>query len=199
MTSTLPHQNRTRTEAHWPTPAPRSTTARHKCGVAARLAKPDVTVWNGDPHFPPPQQGAEGLGDTSIGRGKVENRPPSSTESRGLTTLNRFAFSPSCAGPPNQTSGSGQLDQIWRRRSLGATTVQRRCLYTILGRPTDPEEAQVLASLSFSGGGLGFADARRTRKLGRHPRDGQETTPSHWRDYDRTIGAGDHSNFRSRA
>ena len=38
-----------------------------------------------------------------------------------------------------------------------------RCLCTILGTPSAPMDAQVLASLSFSGGGLGLASAHRVR------------------------------------
>ena len=164
--------------------------------VAVRFVRPDVTVWKGS-SLPATSTRVEGLGDSSIGRGKVENRPPSLTESRGLTTLNRFRFLQIMCGSTRanfwlRSVGPDLAEEV----ALGDTTAE---VCTILGRPTDPEEAHVLASLSFSGGGLGFADARRTRKLGRHPRDGQETTPSLCRDYDRTVGDGDHSNFRSRA
>ena len=38
-----------------------------------------------------------------------------------------------------------------------------RCLCTILGTPSAPVDAQVLASLSFSSGGLGLASAHRVR------------------------------------
>ena len=39
-----------------------------------------------------------------------------------------------------------------------------RCLCTILGTPSAPEDAKVLASLSFSSGGLGLASAFRVRR-----------------------------------
>ena len=41
-----------------------------------------------------------------------------------------------------------------------------RCLCTILGTPSAPMDAQILASLSFLGGGLGLASAHWVRQLG---------------------------------
>ena len=86
----------------------------------------------------------------SSSSGKVENRPPFSTESRGCGSTRANFWLRSVR--PDLTEEFARHDSaVWR------------CLCTIFGTPTVPEEAQVLASFSFSSGGLGLADPRRMR------------------------------------
>ena len=169
-----------------PTPRSRATSAKgqvwNRGGIepagmedpssAARLEKPDAVVWKGDPHLPPHQQGLRVLGVTQqvslslLRRFFVRENPrtghPISTGPHGSTTL-RPPTSPHVAATRAKFLLRAVRPDLTEEFAIRHDRDVWRFLCTILGTFSAPEEAQVLASLSFSNGGLRLAGAHRVR------------------------------------
>ena len=135
---------------------------------AARRVKPDAVVWKGDPHLPSSQQGLRVLG-VPIGHPEFikEFLVKKSREHATLYDRIPWVNDPQAAYLLLLMSGSTRANFLLRTVRPDLTeefairhdSDEGRCLCTILGTPSAPMDAQVLASLSFSGGGLGLASA----------------------------------------
>ena len=139
----------------------------------ARLLKPEAVVWKGDPQLPEEQQGVRVLG-VPIGRGEFVrvflekknkdhetlfqripwlNDPQSAWLLLLMCASTRANFWLISVHPDLTDAFALQHDaNVWT------------CLDTILGSPSAPGMAKVLASLSFSVGGLGLSSAHRNRE-----------------------------------
>ena len=138
----------------------------------ARRVRPDVVVWRGDQNLPPSQQGLKVLvvpiGHTEFVKEFLEGK------SREQVTLFQripwiediqaaFALLLMCGSTranywlrtvqPDRTEDFARRhdEEVWR------------CVRTILGTPSAPEEGQVIATLALSAGGLGLTSAQRVK------------------------------------
>ena len=138
----------------------------------ARRLKPEAVVWKGDPQLPEEQQGVRVLG-VPIGRGELVrvflekknkehetlfqripwlNDPQSAWLLLLMCASTRANFWLRSVHPDLTEAFALQHANVWT------------CLDTILGSPSVPGMAKVLASLSFSVGGLGLSSAHRNRE-----------------------------------
>ena len=156
----------------------------------ARRERPDAVVWKGGPALATQSTRPEGVGranwPTRVRQGLLSwrrrqgNRPLCFSAYRGSTTLLLASKCGSVkakfwlrAVQPDLTEGIAErLD-----------TVVWRCLRAILGAPSAPDEAQVLATLALSVGGLGLSSALEGHEscpfcqLGRRVEHGEAETP----------------------
>ena len=138
----------------------------------ARRLKPEAVVWKGDPQLPEEQQGVRVLG-VPVGRGELVrvflekknkehdtlfqripwlNDPQSAWLLLLMCASTRANFWLRSVHPDLTEAFALQHANVWT------------CLDTILGSPSVPGMAKVLASLSFSVGGLGLSSAHRNRE-----------------------------------
>ena len=136
---------------------------------AARVVKPDVVVWKGDPNLPPTQQGLKVLG---VPREFLENQ---SREQTVLFERIPWVNDPQAAWLLLMMCASTRAN-FWLRAvrpELTEAFATRHdanvwnCLRTILGTPGGPASSQMLSSLALSAGGLGLASVHRAR-VGAH-------------------------------
>ena len=163
----------------------------------ARLVRPDAVVWRGDPELPRNQQGLRVLG-VPIGQPEfVRDFLEKKTREQAIL-FQRIPWVQDTQATFLLLLMCGSTRANFWLRSRHDTAVWG-CLRAILGTPS-ADEAQVLATLALSGGGLGLSSAQ----------GGQESpisqvgqthcapeTPPHCGDHDSASGGGNCSMFPS--
>ena len=140
----------------------------------ARRVRPDAVVWRGDQNLPPREQGLKVLG-VPIGHPEFVKEFFEGKSREQVTlfqsipwiedTRAAFALLLMCGSTranywlrtvqPDQTEDFARRhEEVWR------------CLHTILGTPSAPDEAKVFATLASSAGGLGLTSAQRVKGSG---------------------------------
>ena len=156
----------------------------------ARRVRPDAVVWKGgDQNLPSSEQGLKVLG--------VPRHPEFVKEFLGrqrageqVTLFQRIPWieDTQAAFALLLMCGSTRAN-YWEDFARRHDEEVWRCLRTILGTPSAPEEAQVIATLALSAGGLGLTSAQRGRLFAH----GEGQTPPHCRVDDQAFGGGHRS------
>ena len=138
----------------------------------ARRVRPDAVFWRGDQNLPQSEQGLKVLG-VPIGHPEFVKEFLEGKSREQVTMFQRipwiedtqaaFALLLMCGSTrancwlrtvqPDQTEDFARRhdEEVWR------------CLRTILGTPSAPDEALVIATLALSAGGLGLTSAQRVK------------------------------------
>ena len=149
--------------------------------MESRRLKPEAVVWKGDPQLQEEQQGVWVLG-VPLGRGEFVRVFLEKKNKEHETLFQRIPWlnDPQSAWLLLLMCASTRANLWLRSVHLDLTEAfapqhdanVRTCLDTIFGSPSAPGVAKVLASLSFSLGGLGLSSAHRNRE------------GSHWASWD---------------
>ena len=138
----------------------------------ARQVRPDAVVWKGDRQLPPNQQGLKVLG-VPIGQPEFVLDFLEAKSREHATLFQRIPWVQDTQAAFLLLLMCGSTRANFWLRTVEPELTERfaerhdasvwRCLNNILGTPSAPDGAQVIATFSLSAGGLGLSSAHRVR------------------------------------